>query len=369
MGANFRIRLLAIIITLTFLLIPSLSLAESVPTKQNDKDNNISVYQEEPSGTPDYIPVELNMRENNQLSPELIPPGTADSSVVCPNGFVPNWWSIRKRYGRTEWRDVGTWETIKISKELHATGVIQFSIWVTFSGSGTPGSRNFEFIWKRNEDRIASVVVNDVPLSSGMEPYEIRTQANLINQTPFEFNDVFKLTIRCQISLDGGRILYGSPAHNSHVMMNTDPLDILEIHGNKNGIKGYFIDVFNVRYTELIFTAQVDGHEVFEPPPRFGLETVNNRNMNFVSWGVKLEVGSTYEIVIGIAYVPNDNTSVVTQLLMLKIERPEVPTWFGIPVWQAQIIIAIIVLVVLAVVLKAVYNRYQERKWMSETEK
>jgi hypothetical protein len=367
MGSKIRIQLIAIVISIIFLLIPNYSMAES-QNLANNESAVIVTYQDEPTtGLPSYIPVELNLKENNHLSPEINIPGNSDSSVVCPNGFVPAWWSIRKRRGSTEWRDVATFETPKVGKTLQATGVVKFNMWVTFLGSGSPGTSNFEFIWLRNEDRIASSTVNNVPLSNGMEPYLINTQGPLINQTPFEFGDVFKLKIRCQMSLDGARILYNSPEHNSHVMMTCDPLEVLEVHAGQNEIKGYYTDVFNVRFTHLTFVARINKLLVTQADPQFGMENIDNANFNFVSWAVKMEPGS-YELEIGVSYVPNDNTSVVSQIKIIKIEPPKVPTWFGLPVWQAQIIITIIVLVVLAVILKTIYNKYQERKWIEETE-
>ncbi len=358
---------MAISISILFLLMPGICIAETLPREQTSDEIEVEYVQDEqPASLPSYIPVELNMGENNGLNPELPPADAADSAAVCPNGFTPAWWSVRKRRGSTDWRDVGTWQTIRMGKQLQATGIIRFTIWVTFLGSGSPGSSDFEFNWLRNEDTIASTVITNVDLSSGMDPIRLNPQAHLINQTPFEVGDVFKLFIRCRISLDGARILYGSPAHRSFVLMTCDPLDVLEVSACDHGIKGLYADVFKVKYTELTFIARVDKMDVVEMP-EFGVENVNNGYFNFVSWPIKLEP-RTYEIEVGVSYVPNDNTSVVSKIEQIRI-RPKVePTWFGLPVWLAQLIIGLVVLVVVLVIVKVVHSKIQERRWLKEME-
>ena len=361
-----RIKLMAIFISLLFLLIPGISIAETLPRSSNPYASEFQEIDEPTSAVPNYIPVELNLRENNILSPELPAPGTADSSIVCPNGFTPAWWSIRKRRGSTEWRDVGTWETLKVGKQLQATGPIRFVIWVMYLGAGTPGTSNFEFNWLRNDDIIASTRVEDVDLRDGMEPLKIDAQGNLINQTPFEAGDIFKLLIRCQISLDGARILYGSREHRSHVLMTCDPIDVLQVTACDHGIKGLYSDVFRVKYTEMTFIGKVN-QQLVTTQPQFGVESVDTRNFNFVSWEIKLEP-ATYEVEIGISYVPNDNTSVVSKIEQIKINAKKEPTWFGLPVWLAKTIIGVIVLIIILAIAKVIYNKVQEKRWMKDYE-
>lgn len=366
MKTSLKIKLMALFISLLFLLIPGISLAETLPHSNNPYTPSFQEIDEPTAAVPNYIPVELNLRENNVLSPELPPPGSADSSIVCPNGFTPAWWSIRKRRGSTEWRDVGTWETIKVGKQLQATGPIRFVIWVMYLGSGTPGTSNFEFSWLRNDDLIASTRVDDVNLHDGMDPLKIDAQGNLINQTPFEPGDVFKLLIRCQISLDGARILYGSREHRSFVLMTCDPIDVIHVSACDDGIKGLYSDVFRVKYTEMTFIAKVN-QQLVTTPPQFGVETIDTRNFNFVHWSIKLEP-ATYEVEIGISYVPNDNTSVVSKVEQIKITAKKEPTWFGLPVWLAKTIIGLIVLIIVLVIVKVIYNKVQERRWMKDYE-
>lgn len=363
MQAKYERQIIAIVISILFLIIPSISMAESFSQPNQQVENANMTFQDEPAqGLPSYVPVELNIRENNQLSPEFPLEGSADSSIVCPNGFTPAWWSIRKRRGSTEWRDVGTWETIRMTKQLQATGLIRFSIWMTFLGDGSPGSSNFEFNWLRNEDTIASVYVPDVDLTSGMDPIEVNAQANLINQTPFEVGDVFKLFIRCQISLDGAQILYGSRPHRSFVMMTCDPIDIMKISACEHSIKGLYSDVFRVKYNEMTYVGIVD-HVPVVGFPQFGVENLNEQSYNFVSWEVKLEPGQR-EVEIGISYVPNNNETLVRQLQIINIPKKVEPTLFGLPVWQAQLIIFLVFLVILLLVVRYAYNRVQERRWL-----
>lgn len=364
MRSSSNIKLMAIFISLLFLLIPGISIAETLPRSNNPYTPEFQEIDEPTAAVPNYIPVELNLRENNKLSPELPAPGSADSSIVCPNGFTPVWWSIRHRRGSTEWRDVAIWETIKVGKQLQATGPIRFIIWVMFLGGNNPGTSNFEFNWLRNDDIIASTQVNDVDLRVGMDPLKIDAQANLINQTPFEPNDVFKLLIRCQISLDGARILYGSREHQSHVMMTCDPIDVLHVTASGHSIKGLYSDVFRVKYTEMTFIGKVN-QQLVTTPPQFGVESIDTRNFNFVSWGIKLEP-ATYEVEIGISYVPNDNTSVVSKVEQIKIKAKVEPTWFGLPVWLAKTIIGLIVLIIILAIVKIIHGKVQEKRWMKE---
>jgi hypothetical protein len=216
MRSLLRTQIFAFIISILFLLLSNLTLAEALTQPNQKGQDSFAGVDEPPQKLPTYVPVQLNMADNNKLTPEGPPEEATSSMVICPNGFTPAWWSVRQRFGGTEWRDVGTWETIKVGKALQATGTIQFRIWVTFIGSGNPGTSEFEFHWKRNEEIIASRGIS-VNLQDGMTPHLIDTQANLVNQTPFMEGDIFKLYIRCRISLDGGRILFGSDEHKTHV--------------------------------------------------------------------------------------------------------------------------------------------------------
>jgi hypothetical protein len=358
------IKFMALVISILFVLLPGVSLAEAISQANQPRPDNSMQPIEEPSNKlPSYIPVNLNMKENNRLSPEMPEPGSTSSSVVCPNGFTPAWWSIRKNRGSTEWRDVGTWETITVGKALQATGLVRFRVWMTFLGSGNPGTSEFQFTWLRNEDTIASTTI-DVELNE--EPRLVDAQASLINQTPFEPGDVFKLFIRCRISLDGARILYGSLQHNTHIQMTCDPFDIYEVSACDHGIKGLYADVFRVKHMSMTFYGKVDQLLIIEPP-QYGLETIDNTNLVSVHWEQKLEDG-THEIEFGISYVPNDNTSVVSLIQSVKIEPKKIPSFLGIPleIWNYVIYIVVFVIIIASVVM--IYNRHQEKKWLAEFE-
>ncbi len=364
MTAVFRIKIIALVISLLFLLLPGVAIAQGVSEVEQNQET-LAFQDDHATYVPNYIPVNLNLKENNRLSPEIAPPDTADSAAVCPNGFDPIWSGRLFRYGPTNWREVGTWETRKVGKDLQATGVIRFRIWISFLGSVSPSISEFEFNWYRNEEIIASTQL-EVNIRTGMDPALIDAQGNLINQTPFMAGDIFKFQVRCRINQDGARILYGSLAHDSHVQMTCDPLDLLHVYASKNGIKGIYADVFKVRFNEMTFIGKVD-QQLIITPPQFGIETVEHGNFNYVSWDMKLEP-DTYEVEIGIAYVPNDNTSMVFRVEQIKIKPKVEPTWFGLPVWMAQIIITLVVLVIVLVIIKVVHNKIQERRWMKEME-
>jgi hypothetical protein len=364
MTAVLRIKIIVLVISLLFLPLPGVAMAQGV--SDGERNSETLAFQDDHSTyVPNYIPVNLNLKENNGLSPEVAPPDTTDSAAVCPNGYDPIWVGRFFRYGPTNWRDVGTWETRKVGKDLQATGVIRFRIWISFLGSASPSVSEFEFNWWRNEEIIASTTVEQ-NIRTGMDPALIDTQGNLINQTPFQAGDIFKLQIRCRINQDGARILYGSQAHDSHVQMTCDPLDLLHVQASKNGIKGLYADVFRVRFNEMTFIGKVD-QQIIITPPQFGVEAGEHGTFNYVTWDMKLEP-DTYEVEIGIAYVPNDNTSMVFRVEQIKIQEKKEPTWFGLPVRMAQMIIALVILVIVLAIIKVVHNKIQERRWMREME-
>jgi hypothetical protein len=134
-----------------------------------------------------------------------------------------------------------------------------------------------------------------------------------------------------------------------------------------HGIKGYYSDVFRVKHTKMTFIARVDGKDVLDPPPEFGVEIVHNQNVNFVSWDIKLEP-ATYDIEIGLSYVSNDNTSVVSTIQSIKIEAKKIPSFLGLPMYIWNYIVIIITLVIILVICVSAYNRYQEKKWIDEFE-
>jgi hypothetical protein len=365
MSSLLKTQVLGIIIALLLLLISGFSLAEVQDQPEKIDSFNLNQDDEHSSKVPSYLPVKFNMRENNRLSPELPEEGSVDSQVICPNGFSPNWWSLRGRFGSTEWRDVGTWETIRVGKALSATNQVVFRIWVTYLGEGTPGSSNFEFILLRNEDEIAKAS-RDVSLSSGMDPVLVDPTTHLINQTPFEEGDIFKLKIRCQISLDGAKILYGSMIHNSHVEMTCDPIDIYHITGDSHCVKGYYTDMFRVKTTRMGFICRVDKHDVLTPP-QFGMETLHQQNLNIVYWEIPLEDGN-HEVEIGISYIPNDNTSVVYLTENVEIKPKKVVTILGLELSIWILIIEIIILVAIIGTSIYIYRWRQDKKLFEEFE-
>ena len=354
-----KTQIISFSILILLLFLPGFSLGE---IQDESEPVNHTALQEPAQSGGNIIPVPIGLKQNKELSPEFPKEGSTDSIVSCPNGFTPAWWSIRKHRGSTEWRDVGTWETPKINKPLQAQGTIRFAIWVIFRGSGQPTSSNFEFNWLRNDETIATVRAEDVDLRSEMNPLKIVANAHLVNQTPFAAGDVFKLFIRCQISLDGTQILYGSREHFSAVIMICDPIDIVDIKTCKESIKCIYNEVFKVNPNSMTYIAKLD-NIIVSAIPELQIETINEINYRTVKWKINIKPG-THNIEISISYIENDNSTFVTLIKQITIKKEPEPNFLGIPLWIVHTIVALVAFVIIVGVGLKLRSYYEERHWL-----
>lgn len=192
--------------------------------------------------------VHLNMAENEKVTPELPDELASEQSVNVPCGWVPAWWSVTGRFGHAEWRTVGTWVSENLGSSMKVTGSAEFNIWVTFEGDGTPSASDFEFTVQSNGNPISdAVVIEDVPLEEGMEPYEITASAN-INETELGSGDTLELYIRARVSLEGAKILFWSSEHLSGMSIDCNPIAIINIDGCEKGVLAELIDAFRVNW-------------------------------------------------------------------------------------------------------------------------
>ncbi len=354
-----KTQIISFSILILLLFLPGLCLGE---IQDESKSVNHTVLLEPVQSGGNIVPVPIGLKQNKELSPEFPKKDSTDSVVSCPNGFTPAWWSIRKNRGSTEWRDVGTWETPKVNKPLQAQGTVGFAIWVIFRGSGQPTTSNFEFNWLRNDETIATILVEDVNLRSEMNPLKIEANAHLVNQTPFAAGDVFKLYIRCQISLDGTQILYGSREHFSAVIMVCDPIDIVDIKTDKDCIKCIYNDGFQANPNSMTYVAKLD-NIIVPAIPELQTETINEMNYRTVTWRINIKPG-THNIEISISYIENDNSTFVTLTKQITIKKEPEPNFLGIPLWIVHTIVVLVAIAIVAGVGLKLRSRYEERRWL-----
>ena len=360
-----KTQILAVIISILFLLLSNHSIAERIV--QPEAQDNYSALEDKPLPTASQIvPVYFGLKENNQLSPELPPEGKKDLIAPCPKKFVPARWSVLGFIGTYEWVDVGTWSTEPVNKALQARGIVQFRIWVSYTGTGTP-TGNFDFYWRRNEENIAEVTNFPIQFQSNMQPKLVEATSNLFNQTPFQADDVFSLYIRCRNEFDGAQIIFGSREHNSAVVMECNPIDLIEIKMCQGCIKGIYNDVFRVKPTTMTFIAKVDEIEL-RSVPKIDFETINNMNYQSVTWEAKLDPG-IYMVEVGISYMGSDNTTIVSLIQEITIETTPEPTLLGLPLWLAYLIIGLVIIIILAAVAVKLYSIRQEREWLKQMDK
>jgi hypothetical protein len=363
MNYKIRIHLIVILTLCLLLLLPSFGVAQRVVDEANSSGGNIVTLQDTQVGTRP-IPVPFNLLPKGELSPEIPREGKSDQIATCPNGFVPARWSIFGFFGSTQWRDVGTWDTIEVSKALKAVGNVQFKLWVTYTGSGSV-TGTFDLYFMREKENIAEVTNFQVRFENGMSPTLVTAEAPLINQTPFQVGDVFSVYIRCRNSFDGAQILYGSANHLSGVIMYCDPITIVDIHAAKDHVCGLYEDIFQVKPNVMTFIAKVD-NVVIDTDPDVGSQTVEGKSYRTITWATKLNPGE-HNIEISISYTGADNSTIVSLAKLIKIEKPAEPTILGvIPLWLFNFIILPIILICIAVVIWKGYNIYQDRKWEKE---
>ena len=362
MRSLFRTQLITIISLILLLLVPNFGLAASL-SQLAKQDESYEMSQDQVQAGTNLVPVYYGLRPNNEITPELPAETKADQIAPCTKKFVPNRWSILGKIGVWQWTDVGRWKTDDVGKALQAIGPVEFRIWIGFGGSGTH-SIDFEFNWIRNDDIIARAEVSNVQVTGDMIPSAVSANAGLVNQTPFQPNDVFSVYIRCRVDFDGAHVLYGSRAHNSAVVMRSDPLELTEIHGCDEKIKGYYTDAFQVKPNTMGFVAKIDSVEL-QSVPKMDYENKDGINYRTITWGVDLEPGN-YLIEIGISYMGEDNTTIVLMMQEIEIKKKPEPTLFGLPLWLAYLIIIITALIILAIVAKKIYNHRLEKQWLKQ---
>jgi hypothetical protein len=363
MSSFFKNQIISIIIVLTFMFIPAITIAEKAVT--TPREEHYTYYQEPVEAPGQLIPVNFYMHPNNELTPQQAKEGKSDSFATCPNGFVPARWSIFKRFGSTEWKDVGTWATIQINKPLKAAGIVKFKMWVTYTGSGSP-TGTFDFIWMRNNENIAEARNQQIGFTSGMSPALVEASAPLINQTPFEAGDTFSLYIRCRNNFDGAQFLYGSQEHASAVIMNCDPIELVEVMADKSKLKGYYDDVFAVKPAGMTFEGIVD-NVVVDSIPEINSEHYNEKHYRTITWKKKIDPGE-HSIEVRISYGGMDNTTVVNLMKQIEIKEKPEPTIFGIPALFFYIIVAVPTIIMIIAVGIKIKDRYEERKWYQQQE-
>lgn len=355
MRSLLKTQVLVLLIIISLLSLPALASAQRAI---QDNQYEYTVLQDQPAvGSSKMIPVSFLMLQSDELSPELPKEGKSDLKANCPNGFVPKRWSVFGMIGNTEWRDVGTWETMEVQKPLQAMGSVEFKIWFSYTGSSSP-TGTFDFYWRREEENIAEAKNYNIRFENGMQPRQISVSAPLINQTPFKEGDIFSLYIRCRNNFDGAQILYGSREHASAVVMLCNALEIIKVDACKNHIKGIYDDIFQVKPNVMTYIAKID-NVVIPTLPEIDSAEVNGIHYRSVNWETKVAPG-THDVEVSIAYMGGENVSLMKQV---KIKKPTEPTIFGIPLWIFYIIVGLIILAIIAGVSIKVYNHYQERKW------
>ncbi len=360
MKTSIKAQILVLISIILILLMPNMVLAKKMVDLENER---YVILQDDHQIITKIVPVDFYLLGNGELSPQLPKEGKPDSFATCPNGFVPARWAIFGRFGSVQWKDVGTWYTIPIKKALKASGLVNFQFWVSYSGSGSP-TGTFDFYWRRGEENIAEVKNYAIGFQETMAPTLVDVKAPLINQTPFQVGDVFSLYIRCRNNFDGAQILFGSREHSSSVIMNCDPLSLIDIHAKDKNVKGIYDDIFSVRPMDMSFQAKVD-NVIVRTNPEIGSEVYMGIHYRTVSWKVNIDRGS-HDVEISLSYGGLDNSTMISLLKHVTIKGPVEPTFLGFPMWFWYMIIFLIVLfAVIGGVVK--YKNYrEEQQWLRE---
>ena len=358
MRISIKTQVMAIAVIMLLLSLSSFGLAAR--TSQPQQEIYTTLQEPIQSGSRP-VPVSFFLRQGRELTPETAKEGASDSMAPCPNGFTPARWSIMGLFGHTEWRDVGYWETIKVTKPISAQGSVKFRIWMGYTGGGSPQGE-FEFTWRRNEENIAEARNIYVNFQSGMAPFLVEVEAPLINQTPFQIGDIFSIHIRCQNNFDGAKIIYGSPEHASAVVMICNPINIIEIHGCKKKINGIYDDIFQVKPSAMTYIAKVD-NVLVTALPETDFVKIDEQTFRSVTWDNTLKPG-THDLEISISYISNDNSTLITFTKQITIKKTPEPNFLGIPLWIINTIVYLVLLIIFLVVIAKLYSWYQERRWL-----
>lgn len=319
---------------------------------------------QEPPNPPvsgDKLPVFLNMKKGSEFSPEWPDMDQVPSRTACPPKLEPYHPALPGRILKFyKWNSIGTpWVSRKITSPIFIEFQATFKVFVTSSDDDI-GRCNFAFTLKKNNNEViaSTDTTNDVSVDKDeIVEVSISTIVNL----SINAGDKLYLYIDYWVNGNGLNVLYDSPGVLSGVELICDALNIITVHGDKNGVCVEYTDAFFVSPSKMIFMSKIDEIQIDTLPEH----STTDNGFRKTHWEYGLKHG-THAVEIRISYGSIDNTTMAIFLGNLNVPKEEVIELFGIDLEIWIQIIGIVILLIIVAGIVTVIKRRREEKMMAK---
>jgi hypothetical protein len=363
MNSRTKKTLIILVIGLFFLIstTDAISASYGTPTSRTEKTTALESTQGEQPISGDKLPVFLNMKKGSELSPEWPDMDDVPQRAACPAMLEPMHPRLPGKFINSYvWSSIGTpWVSRKITNPIFIEFQATFKIYIT-SNDDNIGTARFAFtLRKNNNEVIASTDTTNGVSVDRDEIVEVRI-STVVNLS-INAGDKLYLYIDYWVNGNGLYVLYDSPGVLSGVELICDALNIVNVHGDKDGLCAEYRDAFFASPSKMIFMSMVDEIQI-DTLPEHG---ITEEGLRKTEWEYKLKEGD-HNVEIRISYGSVDNTTMAIFMGNIKVPKEEIIELFGIEldIWL-QIIGLIIVLIIIIAIVNA-FRRRREEKMLAE---
>lgn len=316
--------------------------------------------------------VELNQTtlffaEGMEINPMEPEPTDEFQAITIPNGHVKDGLfghSILPG-GSTLWKDVGTWYTSPMKKQIFLGGVVEANLWAYKEGTESSPFADFKLEIMRGNEVLMDLYHNSVRITGGQDT-KITFTGNFppTNDTRIEPGTSISVRVTAKCNGGGAVLKFGTRTYPSGVSFGSNSLQIHATRLTGEEVVVEYKDAFLVPWTQMHFQVSVNQNII---PDESMSSLFNSVNMTReLHWEHKNEPGD-YELFISIGYSPAQNIS--QQDFMKVIENKD--NWFSLN--NIQNILkansSVIIFLILAFASLMIYSRHRSKVWNRRFEK
>ena len=357
MGAAYRNVIIVLLVVFMFLL-PAIGAAvgecvpvarqRTNPTTSTDATGKSEPEKEElPS---EIIPVKVFLKDQFKLLPGPFDDRTEPKYVSCPartEPLHPLLPGIIITGVFVESELMTFWESNSLRAPLEVVGPVSFSLSLT-STEDNIGSAKFQFILKQDENILAKT--KEVGAIDGVS---VRKDEIVSFQASAPLNLSGALALGSKLSLhlvywvngDGLQIVYNSQTSPSQIILNTNSLKMVSVHGCKHTLRVEYHEAFGGRPTDLLFEVKID---------KVNLDSelqydVSDEGNHLVTWSWHLGPG-THAAEVSISYGLGEANVTATATIIVPEEKQFVLNLFLFKLNLNHLLIVLVVAIAIVIV-------------------
>jgi hypothetical protein len=304
-----KLKLPLVIVTAIMFLSP-VFLSEQVHAVLSEQVHAVTILETKESSYAIYagnqteiVPTRLFLKSGNKLALYMLPDATL-GTTQCQNGYT----QVGLLRFEVEWKDVGTWQSDAILRDLLLSGNAEYLMWLKNTGTKNITDAAMEFTLKEGSNTMAGPVVVDGITIPPNQAVLIKSAPARINITSLSAGKSISVFIRAKYSSgkNGGdtlQLIYGTPQYLSYASIPTNAVKINDdVSVTKNLIKMRYTDAFGIDWitagtNSLIINNERNNNSVNRPI------IVKIESYEYeCSWTVNLKSGNTYNITVALDY-------------------------------------------------------------------